>query len=139
MLVTEHKWHLSANGYAVSGGWRAKRLYIHQLVLPVPTGYEVDHVNRNKLDNRRTNLRMATRAQNARNRVRSEGARARYRGVQLAPSGKWGAYIRVDGKQKWLGCFDSPEEAARVRDAAAREHYGEFAVLNFPDKGDRSC
>lgn len=93
-----------------------------------------DHINGNQLDNRRSNLRIATKQENGRNsRKKRSGTRTRYKGVGIARGGKFVARIKADREQIRLGRFDTEEEAARAYDAAARRYHGEFARLNFHD------
>ncbi|WP_434439746.1 HNH endonuclease [Lentzea sp. E54] len=107
--------------------------YLHRFLLDAPKGLEVDHIDGNGLNNRRSNLRLGTRAENRRNRQRQRPGPSGYVGVHWnARLGKWCAQIRIDGKRKHLGYFIDPAQAARVRDAAAIELHGEFAWLNFP-------
>jgi hypothetical protein len=93
-------------------------LHRHLLGLTKGDGMMVDHVNRNGLDNRRTNLRLATPQQNAANVVRTRGIRKR--------NGRWHAHIRDDGRQRYLGSFETEREAEEAYDLAAREIRGEF-------------
>jgi hypothetical protein len=93
---------------------------------------EVDHKNGDTLDNRRENLRPATRTQNGRNITRFH-AKSGYKGVCRVCKTKtpsWFARIYVDNKPIHLGCFATPEEAARAYNEAALMHHGEFAHLN---------
>jgi hypothetical protein len=119
---------------AIAGGSQ----YMHRLLLGVPPGLQVDHINGDGLDNRRANLRIATPAQNMQNRRPRRGAASSFKGVIRYPSARtpWGSYISRAGKKAFLGAFPSEEAAARAYDAAARELFGEFAWLNFP--GDRA-
>jgi hypothetical protein len=95
----------------------------------------VDHINRDSLDNRRANLRLATRSQNNMNRSGRKGASSKYKGVSWYKSRKrWRAMIKVEGKRKSLGYFESEAEAAKVYDEAARKYQGEFAYQNFSEK-----
>jgi hypothetical protein len=87
------------------------------LLLPPPPGQLVDHVNRNSLDNRRTNLRLADRFQNARNRGNS--------GIRFH-KGKWEARISADLKQ-YSARFESQKDAIEWRDKMAKHLFGEFA------------
>lgn len=98
----------------------------------------VDHINGNGLDNRRSNLRPATHVENMQNMKIRSGNRSGFKGVSRA-LGKWRARIRLDGRQRHLGCFTTREAAARAYDTAAREHFGEFACVNFPNDGERSA
>ena len=98
----------------------------------VITGYPlVDHINGDGLDNRRANLRAATATQNNQNR-RPSLSRSGFKGVtKSSKSNGWYARIRVNGKLIHLGCYPDPTSAARAYDAAALEHFGEFAWPNF--------
>lgn len=94
-----------------------------------------DHRNLDRLDNRIGNLRPATHSQNVWNSRRHKDASNRYRGVSRFSSKRlknpWYARISANGLVHCLGCFPTPEEAARAYDAAARRHHGEFARANF--------
>ena len=95
-----------------------------------PNG-ELDHINRDRQDNRISNLRLATKALNGHNRT-PRGS-SRYSGVSwYAPQEKWKASVAKDGVFYYLGYFESEEEAARTRDKKAVELYGAAATLNFP-------
>lgn len=109
-----------------------KGLYLHRLIMDVPPGSFVDHVNGDPLDNRRENLRLASLQLNAVNR-RYDNTKSGFRGVSRQ-RGVWRAEITIVRKRKHLGCFPSKEEAARAYDAAAITYFGDFAHLNFPDE-----
>jgi hypothetical protein len=131
-VVRKYRWHAVDVGsgvlYAQAKITREEPVYLHRLLLD-PGSLDVDHINRNGLDNRRRNLRLATRRQNVLRRptINPTG----YRGV--FPSGKrWCARIRTSpGCRVTLGTFDTPEEAAEAYDQAARMCNGEFAILNY--------
>ena len=110
---------------------------LHQFL----TGYAItDHINGNGLDNRRSNLREATPAQNGQNRRRGLDNRSGFKGVSWnARDRKWQAHIRVNGPQRSLGYYETAEEAAQAYDAAARDLHGEYAALNFPAPGERAA
>jgi hypothetical protein len=92
---------------------------------------EVDHINRIRLDNRRSNLRSATRQQQACNCSKSSNNTSGVVGVSWNKrENKWHARIEVNGKKKSLGHFDSLKDAADVRNKAVLEHHGEFGVLS---------
>ena len=136
------KWHMiGSNGkfYAVRelkvDSERTTTIRLHREIMNAPAGLLVDHQNNDSLNNRRSNLRLATHAQNSRNRPkRKTKATSKYVGVYFEKyTGKWRAVICYMGKQINLGRYDSEEEAARAYDAAAKKYFGEFARLNFPE------
>lgn len=111
-----------------------QKVGMHRQVLGAPRGLEVDHVNGDGLDNRRANLRIADGSQNQANRVRGRAHSSGFRGVTWhKQAGRWQAAIKVRGKNYHLGLYDTQEEAARAYDAAAVEHFGEFARPNFAE------
>lgn len=133
-------WHQNGNGYAQRRRGDPYGL-MHRIVLgrligrELATAEQCDHINGDRLDDRRDNLRIATNSQNARNR-KPIGESA-YMGVSRN-GGAWRAKILPAGAvnrgaQIHLGIFADEEEAARAYDRAAREYHGEFARLNFPD------
>lgn len=142
--VQELNWRLHTNGYAsteVRQDGRRRRLYLHRVLLAAPPGIEVDHANRDRLDNRRSNLRLATRRQQTANQSIRSNNSSGFRGVSMnRKRGKWQAHIRIHGKSVSLGAaFTSPDEAARAYDAAAVQVFGDFANLNFPEEHDRAA
>ena len=89
--------------------------------------HEIDHKNRNKLDNRRENLRPATRTQNCQNTVEHSNSTTGFKGVNYRKDvGKYRARIRINGERVMLGWFKTAEEASRAYDEAAKKHHGEF-------------
>lgn len=109
---------------------------LHRYLLGEPPE-EVDHRNRDGLDNRRENLRKVTHAQNMMNSPSREGS-SRFKGVSRSRNG-WEAAIRDDYKTVRLGGFNLEEDAALAYDEAARRLHGEFARFNFPHEGERSA
>ena len=93
---------------------------VHNIITPAPEGFVVDHINRNKADNRKSNLRICTYMQNSWNRSRSVGA-------TKVRSGKWVATIRVNGNRLHLGTFDTENEAIQAKKVALKKYCGEFA------------
>lgn len=106
-----------------------KMLYLHREVMDAPSGVEVDHINRNTLDNRKENLRFATRAQQNANRTKGK-SKSGFKGVTVDPNGTVKFVARYGGKH--IGRYASAEDAARAYDAFAKETVGDFATLNFP-------
>ena len=134
---------------------------IHRVVMDAPKGMDVDHINGDTLDNRRENLRICTRAQNSQNKRLRVDSKSGYKGVYEVreskkrytskktgetkvhvgkPKKPWQAYISDPGtafpdkRHIRLGYYATAEEAARAYDRKAKELYGEFALLNFPEE-----
>lgn len=88
----------------------------------------IDHINRNPFDNRLNNLREASHTQNSANlSVKANNIGGLKGAFYRAKVKKWGSSIRIAGKRKWLGCFDTKEEAHAAYMQAAKETFGEFA------------
>ncbi len=106
---------------------------MHRQLLNCPAAKFVDHINNNGLDNRKENIRPATRAQNSYNRKKyANNSRSKYKGVSFKKkNGKWTAQIGLNNKMLFLGYFKNEVDAARAYDRAARKYYGRFANLNF--------
>lgn len=130
--VIEYKWYANLIGkvwYAVRTKSR-KTVSLHQFVMGEKN---IDHINGDGLDNRKENLRVCTHQQNRANSNLYANNSSGFKGVSWYKNyEKWEAYIRIDGKKKRLGYFDSLIRAACVYDDAARQVYGDFARLNFP-------
>lgn len=130
-ILAQHKWCLS-HGYAVHriNGVASS---MHREIICSPPGFEIDHINMDKLDNRKCNLRVCSTQENQRNRGKQSNNTSGYKGVCWhKPTSKWGVSITARGRQLHLGLFVLPEEAARAYDSAARKYHGEFAYFNFP-------
>lgn len=107
-------------------------LKMHRLILGAPPGSEVDHENGDGLDNRRENIRLASRGQNCQNR-RPRACLSSFKGVWAAGR-RWRAEIKAGENRRYLGVYATAEEAARVYDRAARALFGDFAHTNFPEE-----
>ena len=118
---------------------KEKLTYMHQEIIKVPEGMVVDHINHDAMDNRRANLRPATRAQNTRNRKKfAKSSGSKYKGIYWRKkTRKWEVLITFERKKIFLGCFRSEIDAARAYDRAAIKYHGEFASLNFPESDTR--
>lgn len=114
-------------------------LALHRLLTECPANLLADHKDGDTLRDVMTNLRIVNQQQNALNSRKPKNSRSPYRGITFRPKSRnrWQAQIHPGGEHgpvKSLGYFDTPEEAARAFDAAALEHFGEFARLNFPQE-----
>lgn len=123
------------DGYAVNTvriNGKRQKLSMHTLIAKRPDGYQVDHINGNRADNRKTNLRICTAQQNHFNRKPVNG---KLKGVSLKGE-RWIAQIKINGKNHRIGSFNAPEEAALAYDMVAAENFGAFAYLNFPKENN---
>jgi hypothetical protein len=122
--------------------------YLHNMIWErmmdvddVPRGFLIDHINKDKLDNRRSNLRLATRSDNEANKGKRRGnTTSKYKGVTKINDGRkkcWRVSITVETKQVKVGTFYDEKDAARAYNEAALEQWGEFASLN--DVEDKEC
>jgi hypothetical protein len=144
-LMQIGRWCYSKSGYAVhyytDEFGRRKTLYMHRAVVDyalrnAPPGMQVDHVNNERIDNRRENLRLATRSQNQAHKRQQGHSQSPFKGINRN-TGRWEVRIRYAGQRYNLGRYDDPEEAAWMYDAACRLLYNEFAGCNFPTQPGR--
>ena len=135
--LSRYKWF--ATGDEHRGFYAARRdgtkvLLMHRAIMNPPEGMVIDHINNNSLNNRRHNLRICTQKQNARSARPSRRASSRFKGVYFhKKTGKWVATIGHNGQTIHLGSFATEIQAAKAYDRKARELFGEFAYLNFPE------
>ena len=127
--VIKHSWSLDGSGYPqtqIDG----KLVRLHRFILGLidPTIY-CDHIDRDILNCTRENLRVATPSQNAMNRRKLSGTSSQYKGVSYHKKNKkWTAYIKKDGKRKYLGSFTSEYEAHLAYEKAASELFGQYKL-----------
>lgn len=135
-ILMQWKWHYLSKGYAVRKAATPKgqvNVYMHRYITSACSPRVVDHINRNKLDNRYNNLRIATPQQNCFNSKVQINNKSGYKGVSFdAKRNKYVAAVQFNKKQKTIGRYDSAKEAALAYDKQARIFFGEFAFLNFP-------
>ncbi len=138
--LSKYAWWLKPAGYAFTT-IDGKNIYMHRMILDAKPGEITDHINRNRLDNRRVNLRRCTQAQNCVNRPTQ--SKTGFRGVAvdqhrlLKP--RYRATITHKNKPYYGSWTRDILIAAKDFDRLARHYHGEFAVLNFPDEGANSC
>ena len=145
--LSKHKWC----AVRARGRWYAVRsipmekgkqttIRMHRFIMNAPRDQQVDHLDGNGLNNQRSNLRICTSAQNNRNRRKMVGTSPVFKGVYWNKENqRWHAQITQNGHRHHLGYFDNEIDAAYAYDAAARKHFGEFACINFPRKGEQSA
>lgn len=112
----------------IDGKRKQIHLYLHRHLLSAPKGMEVDHINGNTLDNRRSNLRVCTHRENIRNKKTPSHNKSGYKGVSYsARYKKYMVCIKMNGKTLHLGGFADPKEGYEVYKAKALELFGEYA------------
>ena len=133
-LMAMGKWQIGAGGYAttdIGGRLNKKKILMHRFIMDVATGFVTDHINGDKLDNRKCNLRICKQYQNAANRGSNKNNSSGYKGVCWDKrKNKWMAKIQVNRKYIFCGYESTPELAALKYNEFAQKHFGEFAVLN---------
>lgn len=122
-------WWRTPQGYPRN---RKLGISLHQFIFGKPPGgLEVDHIDGNKLDCRRKNLRFCTRSQNQANSRKRAGTPSRFKGV--TPSGtSWRAQIQFQNRKVMIGSWVSERVAAQAYDVVAVSYFGEFSRLNYP-------
>jgi len=132
-LINRHKWSINSRGYVQRKEENPRKHYLlHREILNVTESKcLVDHINGNKLDNRRANLRLATPSQNQANAKKSKNNTSGFKGVSWhASSQKFQARLCFNRKLIALGLFKTAIEAAYAYNKAAVLYFGEFAKLN---------
>lgn len=133
-LTNQHKWHYHSGYVIARQQLNGKRTHIllHRLIMNTPHGMVVDHIDGNRLDNRRKNLRNCKVIDNNRNVSITINNKTGYKGVSIRNDlvKPYAAFIKHNYKTIYLGSFTTPEEAARAYNNAAVKLYGVFAKLN---------
>lgn len=126
--LNQFSWTLNSCNYA--GRYSDGRfITMHRLIMGNPKGKQVDHIDGNRFNNQRSNLRICTQSQNCMNRKATTKGSSGFRGVHKTKY-SYQARIEVSGKKMNLGHFKEPMEAAIAYNKAAVKYHGEFAVLN---------
>ncbi len=151
-LVNGFSWHAVTSKrrtrvwYAMTQR-EGKTLYMHRLLMGEPPGQQVDHIDGDGLNNQRGNLRVCTPREQTRNapgRTKRAEIHSQYKGVSwhwtkkkwpngvVSVSGMWRAEIELPGRRRKIRYSKDEVTAARLHDEMAKEHFGDFARLNFP-------
>lgn len=139
--LSQWKWSAIKTKYGYYADRESHYIRMHREVMsrwvgrPLTDDEEVDHINQNKLDNRKENLRLATSAENKRNRGKQSNNTSGYKGVMWdKATGKWMARICIDKKRIYIGWYSDKIDAAKAYDEKAKEVHGQFAQLNFQEE-----
>ena len=135
--LNQWKWCINTHGYAVrtqniriNPSKRIARIIkMHQVIMPPSESRQIDHINNNKLDNRKCNLRECTIQENQRNKSKPKNNTSGFKGVEKRKN-RYRAALRVDGVRIYFGTFDCPIKAAKAYNEAAIKYFGKFANLN---------
>lgn len=140
-LVSKFNWFLGKDGYPVAYQSHDKKiklgrgLKLHKMLMPYCyKGYVIDHINRNKLDNRLANLRMCTPKQNSYNTTKPSNSKQKFKGVKKGKNGTWTAYVTKDKETFEIKDISDEKEAAKIYDMMAEDLFGKYAGKNFDYK-----
>lgn len=131
--VKDFKWcmHSERNGtytYVTTSNKNCKYTKLHRLIMNASKNEVVDHINRNQLDNRKCNLRLCSNQENLQNCNISKNNTSKCKGVYWAKDkNKWTVQVSYNGKTKYIGRYNSYEDAVKARIEAAKKYYGDFA------------
>jgi len=131
--LSKYKWGVR-NGYAARKKGR-KYIFMHRQIMQPPEGMVVDHMDRNRLNNCRINLRICTADENTQNKGKPIGSASRFKGVYPSRRGDtWRAMLTAKGETSHLGTFKEEIEAARAYDYRAVQCGGVYAWVNLPEE-----
>lgn len=129
--VIRHRWYPSGNGKPNKTCINSKREYLHRYIMNAPKGFEVDHIDMDRMNNCRSNLRICTHQQNQCNQPLQSNNTSGVTGVRFYKArNKYVARVKFFGKDIHLGYYKNKIEAIQARDTGAKLLFGEFAVLN---------
>lgn len=134
-LVNAYKWRAYKTKHTYYALNNKRPFLMHRLIMGLQAGdrREVDHINHNGLDNRKSNLRVASRNQNNWNRKKQSGFTSQYKGVsRCSRANRYEVHIKIYGKAYRIGSFMDEIEAAKIYDRVALATFGDFACINFP-------
>ena len=130
-LIKDYCWYISSTGYVVNKSTDGI-IFMHRLITHCESNKDVDHINHVLTDNRKTNLRSCSTAQNAINHILNSNNTSGYSGVYWNKrKQKWNARVWINTKEVSLGHFNNKEDAIQARKQAENEYYGEFVPIKI--------
>lgn len=136
--ILKNAWYIHSNGYVGSRRVRTdeKRIYLHRFLMDAQSNEVVDHIDRNPLNNRKNNLRIATQSKNMMNTISPSDNTSGVKGVSFNKKrGRWHAYISIDGRRINLGFFENFKEASKARKDAEIKYHGEYRLNGTKEGG----
>lgn len=129
--IKEKCWSEDPSGYIYTHFPRDKTIWLHRFIMSPDDNLIVDHINHNRADNRRSNLRICSYSQNAMNKCIQKNNKSGYTGVLwIEKVHKWRAQIRKDGKNIYLGSYEKIEDAIKARREAEEKMFGDYSFKN---------
>lgn len=134
--LNQWKWHIHSLGYACRTTLKSEGkktvILMHRVIFGLVQNESfhsvIDHINGNKIDNRKSNIRVCNQSKNNMNKGMAPNNKSGYKGVSWSNHrNSWVSFIKVDGKNKNLGSFTTKEEAHKAYQSAAKILHGEFA------------
>lgn len=130
-IVSKFSWYISKRGYVVTT-INHRAMTMHKILLGNTNGFDVDHISRDRLDNRKSNLRLCSHQENAFNQKKRKTNTSGYIGVSfLKAARKFEAYVHFNGKKHHFGLHETAFDAAIARDNGASKLFGKYANLNL--------
>lgn len=121
-LLNKQSWYLSSHGYAMTG--KSPHQYMHRIINKTPKGFLTDHINRDTLDNRKINLRVADKRINSINRGLQSNNTSGHKGISWSKQHKkWETYIWKNGVKIMLGIFKNFNDAVSIRERAEEKYH----------------
>lgn len=136
--LSSYSWHCTYYGYAARKSRKTEEdhgasyiMLMHRFIMNAPAGMDVDHINGDRLDNRMSNLRLCTRGENIKNRIKKKNSTSRFIGVAWDKKRNvWASHICSNYKRMFIGHFDNEYDAALAYNEKAKEFHGDYAKLN---------